>query len=182
MAQSLACEPFQLSQGRSFWTTQPDACGTSSLCSTIQCAAPGLATIVGDDGVSFSSNDAVRSLALNMLLTDARKRDTRCGHLPGTMNGHWSESFANGIAVGSHVREVTTQKTINDSVNLLKAEVQATLQKLVDYGIAVEVQVDAKYQGSGIVGMEITIYGTAVDPTRIGMTAKRDANQWVWGI
>jgi phage gp46-like protein len=116
-----------------------------------------------------------------MLLTDARKRDTRCGHLPGTLNGHWSESFMqNGQGVGSHVRYIGTSNSVRDAMALIKAEVEFTLQKLIDYGIAIEISVNAVYRGTGMIHFDIEILGTAVDPTRLGVTAQRNENSWAW--
>lgn len=183
MATQLQCEPFAVPGQRLFWTTQPDACGTSDGCGiNTECGRPGLSLQTTEDSATFASNDWVRSIALNMLLTDARRRDTRCGYVPGTLNGHWSESFAQGQPIGSHVRYVNVSTSVRDAVLLIKAEVRATLQKLVDYGIAIDVEVDTRYNGNGQIGMAITIYGTAVDPTRIGVTATRNDNSWAWSI
>lgn len=180
---ALQCEPFQLTDQRRFWTTKIDACGESpSSCDiNVSCGRPGLAAVTTDDGMTFETDDWVRSLAYNMLLTDARRRDTRCGYAPGTLNGHWSESFMQqGKPVGTYVRYVTASTSVRDAVLLVKAEVQATLQKLVDYKIAVEVVVNAEYQGSGAIAVSIEIFGTAVDPTRIALTAQRNENSWAW--
>jgi len=116
-----------------------------------------------------------------MLLTDGRRRDTRCGYVPGTVNGHWSESFAtSGKPVGTQVRYLSASASVRDSMQLIKAEIITTLQKLIDYGIAVEITVEAEYKGNGQIFMDIQIFGTAVDPTRIGVTAQRNANAWAW--
>lgn len=182
MASSLQCEPFSIPGQRTFWTTQPDACGSAGSCSIgIECGRPGLGVNSTDDGDTFVTSDWVRSLALNMLLTDARRRDTRCGYAPGTINGHWSDSFSsNAQPVGSHVRYVDASTSVRDAVLLIKAEVLMTLQKLIDYGIAESVEVEALYQGSGKIAMDIQIFGSAVDPTRIGVTAQRNTNSWAW--
>lgn len=179
---ALTCEPFQLQGQRRFWTTKIDACGDTPSCAAgVSCGVPGLSIIQTDDGVTFANDDYIRSLALNMLLTDARRRDTPCGTNPGALNGHWSESFiSNGKAIGSHVRYVKAGTSVRDAVMLIKAEVQDTLGKLVDYDIAVSVQVDATYQGNGLVYLDIQIFGTAADPTRLGLTAQRTENSWAW--
>lgn len=183
MAQSLQCEPLALPTRRTFWTTQSDACGITPSCDAEkQCGQPGLSLIQEDAGSRIATNDWVRSLALNMLLTDARKRDTRCGHLPGTLNGHWSESFMqqSGQGVGSHVRYIGASISVRDAMALIKAEVEYTLQKLIDYGIAIEISVTAEYRGISMIHLDIEILGTAVDPTRLGVTAQRNENSWAW--
>jgi phage gp46-like protein len=188
MAQSLQCEPFAIPGQRRFWTTQLDACGSTETCEVnVACGRPGLLLQRdAEDQASFATNDWVRSIALNMLLTDARRRDSLCGHIPGTINGHWSDSFigsgAQALGVGSHVRYVTSSSSVRDAMQMIKAEVLATLHKLIDYGIAVDVQVEATYKGSGSIFMDIQIFGTAVDPTRIGVTAQRNENAWAWVI
>lgn len=185
MSVSLQCEPLVVPGQRRFWTTHPGACGSAGSCDVnVDCGRPGLSLQRNDaDQSSFETNEWVRSLALNMLLTDGRRRDTRCGHIPGTLNGHWSESFMqNGQPVGTQVRYVSSSSSVRDAMQLIKAEVLATLQKLIDYGVAVEVEVETTYRGSGSILMDIVIYGTAVDPTRIGVTAQRNNNSWQWVI
>jgi phage gp46-like protein len=182
MAQSLQCISLVTPTRRSFWTTQLDSC-VPDACGSFTCGKPGLALVENEDktGASFATNDWVRSTALNMLLTNARRRDTNCGYAPGTLNGHWSENFIpGGGEVGSHVRYVNPQMSMRDAVLQIKAEVQLTLKKLIDYGIAVEIKVEATYAGSGNIAMDIEIIGSAVDPTRIALTAKRSENSWAW--
>lgn len=185
MPLSLQCEPLVVPGQRRFWTTQPDACGIQDHCEiNVECGRPGLSLQHNEaNQASIVNSDWVRSLALNMLMTDARRRDTRCGYAPGTLNGHWSESFMDGgQPVGTHVRYVSSSSSVRDAMQLIKAEVLATLQKLIDYGVAVEVTVETEYKGSGSIFMQIEIFGTAVDPTRIGVTAQRNNNAWQWVI
>lgn len=183
MVQSLQCISLVTPTRRSFWTTSLDSCAPDT-CGTVTCGKPGLTLQENEDktGVSFATNDWVMSTALNMLLTNARRRDTSCGHIPGTLNGHWSENFIgrNGKEIGSHVRYVDPKLSMRDAVLQIKAEVQLTLHKLIDYNIAVEIKVEAKYAGDGKIIMSIEIIGSAIDPTRIAITAKRSDNSWAW--
>lgn len=180
MAQSLQCISLVTPTRRAFWTTKLDSCETTS-CDRFTCGNPGLALETSDEGGRFETDDWVRSTALNMLLTDARRRATSCGNAPGTLNGHWSENFiGQGREIGTHVRYIDPRTSVRDAVLLIKAEVRATLQKLIDYGIAVEITVEAVYQGNGLIDMDIEIIGSAVNPTRLNVSAKRSENSWAW--
>lgn len=183
MATSLQCQPLNTPTRRKFWTTTLQSCVPYE-CGTYTCGRPGLALVENEDksGASFATDDWITSTALNMLLTDARRRDTKCGYAPGTLNGHWSESFIQqqDAEIGSHVRYIDPKMSVRDAVLQIKAEVQMTLNRLVKYGIAVEVTVNAKYMGEGRVDMDIEILGSAVDPTRLALSAKRSDNSWAW--
>jgi phage gp46-like protein len=183
MATSLQCQPLNTPTRRKFWTTSLDSC-VPDTCGTFTCGKPGLSLVENEDktGASFATNDWVMSTALNMLMTDARRRDTKCGYAPGTLNGHWSESFIQqqGAEIGTHVRYIDPKLSVRDAVMQIKAEVQMTLNKLVKYGIAIEVIVHAQYQGEGRVALDIEILGSGIDPTRIALSAKRSDNSWAW--
>lgn len=179
---ALQCEPLALSR-RIFWTTQPDACGMQEPCdnSRFECGRPGLSLLSSEQGATFATNDWVRSLAINMLMTDARRLDTRCGHRPGTMNGHWSESYnPGGEYIGSRLRYIPATTSIREATQLIKAEVISTMQKLVNYGVAVAVEVVAEYQGNGLIFIEVDILGVGDDRTKVGMSAQRGTTSWAW--
>jgi hypothetical protein len=181
MPQSLQCQPISINGRRTFWTTQLDACEAMEGRSGEQCARPGLKRIKEGQGERFATNDYIRSIALNMLLTDARRPDTRCGVSPGAINGHWSESFmASRAKIGSAVRYVPPNSSVRDAGNMIRAEILTTLQKMVDYKLAVEIACEAVYRGSGLFDMNVTIFGTAADPTRIGLSARRNETSWAW--
>lgn len=179
---TLQCQDLAIATRRPFWTTRMDSCDSASDCNGAECGRAGLALVETDAGKTFSTDDWVASLAYNILLTDARHRDTRCGFAPGSLNGHWSESFMGRVnqGVGTHVRYVTSAASVRDGVLQIKAEVQTSLAKLVDYGVATEVIVAAEYVGSGRVSVDIEILGTASDPSRIALTALRNENSWAW--
>lgn len=188
---------------RVFWATQLDACPPEDNCGT-PCAVPGLRLIdVRDecaaDGLgcfdSTCPNDAVdtigttidtanyvEGLALNILLTDARKPDTECGWLPGRRGGHWSEShIGNGARIGSRVRFHSGRGSIQEQVNEIEALAQDDLAKLITYGVATKVDVTASYLGRGVVGVDAVIYGPAgAKVGRVGVKGQRAANGWVW--
>lgn len=183
MARTLQCLPLDTPTRRKFWTTSLDSC-VPDTCGTLHCGKPGLTIVENEDktAATFATDDWITSTALNMLMTDARRRDSKCGYAPGTLNGHWSESFIGeqNAEIGTHVRYIDPKLSVRDAVLQIKAEVQLTLNRLVRYGIAIEVKVETKYQGDGLVSMIIDIFGSAVDPTRIALSAKRSDNSWAW--
>lgn len=125
-----------------------------------------------------------------MLLTDARRPDTLCGRRPGSLNGHWSESYIkgdgqtrtsqNGMGIGTNLRYLDPHLTIAQTLQMVKVLLQETLQKLVTYGIALTVTVEAEYKGRQ------TISASAIITTRFGETANVavsgvvSGNQWNW--
>lgn len=176
----LVCEPLAPFQRKLFWTTQPDGCGVMESCDT-DCARAGLELVEQETGSSFVTTDWIRSLALNILLTDQRREATTCGHRPGTMNGHWSESFMeDGAPVGTKVRYISFAASIIEVTQLIKAELQNALTKLIKYGIAVSVTVEAEYLGKGIIKVDVEILSVHGQTARVGMTAQRTNNTWAW--
>lgn len=194
---------------RVFWSTQIDACPPVEVCDQ-PCAVPGLRLVpvrdecaadglgcfdstcpndaVDEIGTTIDTSNYVVGLALNILLTDARRDDTECGWLPGRRGGHWSETFIGGSAqtgssarVGSRVRFHSGRGSIQEQVNEIEAYAQDDLAKLVTYGVASKVDVEAKYVGRGSVAVQATIYGSAGEVLgRVGVKGQRAANGWVW--
>lgn len=169
-----------------FWTTQPDACGTTENCFG-ECGAPGLVSYIPlgrtDGGRTFRTNDYVRSLALNILLTDGRHEDVPCGYRPGARGGHWSDSFReDGITSGTNVRYLKPQKSVSDTVKIIQEYLRNSMQKLVRYGVATSVTVECTYAGGGVIDAVIIIFGTDGLTSRVGITGSRLENSWVWGI
>ena len=161
---------------RLFWATQPAACGTVDVCGA-ECGRPGLSV----EGGAVAFSDYVRGLALNILMTDARKEDVTCGHRPGNRGGHWSDAYrGDGMGVGSRVRDIPPQTSMADAVKLVQAYGQADLAKLVSYGVAQSVDVKAANVGGGIVALTADIIGTTGEAARVGVSAARVENQWAW--
>jgi len=177
----LVCEPLAPFQRKLFWTTQPDSCGIQDPCG-FECGRPGLELNTSSEGATFTTSQWVRSLAINMLMTDARKDPVLCGHTPGSINGHWSESYMDELKapVGSKVRYIESALSIREVTQLVKAEVVSTLQKLIHYEIAVKVDVETEYKGDGMIFADVTITGIQGETARVGMTAKRSNNSWAW--
>lgn len=166
-----------------FWTTQPDACGVVTRCHS-DCGSSGLRSYVpeGQKGRTFATNDFVRGLAINILLTDARKEDKDCGYKPGAIGGHWSDSYRDdGKRAGTNLRDVPTIYRAADTVKILQAYAQASLQKLVSYGVAQSVSVAVKYLGRNQFSMEADIESTDGAVSRVGVIGNRMENSWVWG-
>ena len=176
------CSGPVLGRRRIFWTTQPDACGSETSCQA-SCGSSGLETYVpeGADGRTFRNNDWVRGLALNILLTDAQKDDTACGHRPGARGGHWSDSYrTDGQKAGTQLRYIPRQKSVQDSVQLIQAYMAASLNKLVAYGVAAMVTVTVKYIGRNTYNADIEIIGQNGQTSRVGIVGNRLENSWVW--
>jgi phage gp46-like protein len=172
-------------QGRRkiFWTTQPDACGVVSACHS-NCGSSGLRSFVpeGQKGRTFANSDYLRGLALNILFTDARKENRPCGYRPGAIGGHWSDSFRDdGKRAGTNLRDIPISYRIADSVKLIQAHMQSSLQKLVGYGVAQSVSVTVRYLGSNVFQSDIEIISADGERARVGVTGSRMENSWVWG-
>lgn len=177
---TLECKPLAPFQRHPFWTTQPDACGVQPHCVN-ECGLPGLQRIDEPNGQTLATNDWIRSLAINMLLTDARRNDTTCGHRPGTINGHWSESYIkNGSPIGSSIRYIDSLASIREVVQLIQVDVQTTLQKLVKYKIAISVEVIAEYVGNNTVSIVANILDVHGQSAKVGLSAGRSQNEWAW--
>lgn len=187
---SLLCAAPVVGRRRIFWSTQPDACGVRPGCVS-ECGSAGLTLVLpGDDARlvdpcskarSIATSEYVRGLALNMLLTDARKHDTECGYLPGAINGHWSETYmSNGKPVGTSLRYLATVSSILDAVAIIKVYAAETLNKLVDYGVASRVDVTASYKGRNQITLDVLITGTDGLTSRVGLSGTRLENSWAW--
>lgn len=166
---------------RRFWVTQANACSPEvTNCDT--CARPGLNLICNDVGqITINTDNYVTGLALNILLTDARKPDDGCGYTPGTRGGFWADSFrVDGLGSGSKLRQIPVNKSVRDIVSLAKAYAQDDLKKLVAYGVAKSVKVETEYKGSNRVALDITIEGEDGTVSRVGVLGERIKNSWVW--
>ena len=190
------CNTPALGNRRTFWTWQDckvftDACGndctdwglkllcvpnTNGLCDPYNHK-------VGEQR-TIQTNDWLRSLIISILGTDARRPATECGYRPGARGGHWSDSYRNGRyagTVGTSVRYLSPQGRIADAVLELKAVAEYDLQKLVTYGVATAVAVEATYIGNNMVNLVVNVSGQGSDTkTRIGLNVTRIANAWVW--
>lgn len=185
---------------RTFWTWQPcrtrkDECGNECAVYGLEmtCPTPGciddpeherLDTHRPGDQRTFKTNDWLRSLIVSILGTDGRKPENPCGYRPGSRAGHWSDSYRNGRypgTVGTSIRDLTAHGRIADAMQELRAYIQYDMQKLVTYGVAARVEVEAVYKGSNTVALNIIVYGQGLDnESRVGFNVTRIANAWVW--
>lgn len=197
----MTCTPSDLDRRKIFWTTQPDACGIETRCG-VNCGTPGLSLTETNcdfpcrpntDNLdcppeptsprSFATNDWVRSLVINMLMTDARMPDSPCGYRPGSQGGHWSESYIESgpTTIGTLMRTVQAVGSIQDGVNIVVAFAQSTLDRLIARGVASAVEVTGKYIGDGVMNLDILISGQGGQgPTKVGLSGQRVINGWVW--
>lgn len=190
VSQVFACSTTLADRRRKFWSTQPDVCGTEDDCG-YTCGNPGLAIFApdpppGEDDVTkiprtIATNDYVRGLILNILLTSARKPDIPCGYRAGAIGGFWGDSYrTDGQYSGTMIRYIPTTGSIRDAVSLIRAYAEKDMKKLITYGVATDVTVEATYAGGATVNLDIRVFGRSGDETRVGITAARMANSWVW--
>lgn len=195
----MTCTIPAITRRRTFWATQPDACGSNEVCGA-DCGIPGLSftdtsncatgcqpTVDPSCGPfsqprSIASTDWMRGLIINMLMTDARNPDRACGYRPGAQGGHWSESYISGgpSGVGTLMRTAGANGSTSESVNLIRAYAVATLEKLIGRGVASAVDVTAKYIGDGKMSLEIVVSGHGDGDVRVGLSGARLQNGWVW--
>jgi phage gp46-like protein len=188
---------------RLFWATQPELCvpafappknlyteecpqppaPVANNCG-FQCGRPGLQVqqmVCQDcDGATISTENWVRGLAINMLMTDGRAQDTSCGYRPGSQGGHWSESYMAGDSVGTLLRTIPPQGRVIEAQALLTAYAKATLERMVTRGVANRIEVTTAYLGDGRFQQDIEIYGTSYGDAKVGLAASRAVNEWVW--
>lgn len=199
------CNYASADRRRTFWTTQPcldtepGRCGTycsteAGLILTTGCAEPSMLDNVcpATEPVCVTIPDCekprtivttewVRGLALNMLLTDGRMPDTKCGVRPGSVGGHWSESFmTKGKPVGTQIRRLRATTSVADAKLLVKTYAEATLKKLLDYGVATSVVAEVTYRGANVFGLSIEIYGTGGERATVALSALRSDNSITW--
>lgn len=185
MATAAQCLDDTLPRRRSFWTTQPDACGTYKDCKDAECGIPGLKYIDETSGRTIATNDWLSSLVLNILNTKARTpSQARCNPTIAGMGGHWSESYRDdGLYIGTLIwaEMKYPASRIQDAVKLLNAQLNKDLSKLLQMGVATEVKVETTYKGSNRVEATISITGTAHGETILNLTSERvSSNGWVW--
>lgn len=167
------------SRRRHFWATQPDACGTYQICKgQDNCNIPGLELSEG----TFSTDNWVRSLLLNMFNTVARKEPSVCGSLPGMQGGHWSESYVtDNTYIGTKMYYNTMPaRSLKEAIALLNAAVSADAYKLVTYGIATSIAVETEYQGGNKVLVTVFVIGPDITEGKVNLSVKRLENAWVW--
>lgn len=178
-----ACEPNFSERRRTFWATQPAACGTGPEgdCAT-DCGRPGLLlTPASPFGRSIVTTNWVRGLALNILGTDAKLPNRACGFEAGQQGGHWSESYrTDGLPIGTSVRELPTMRSIKESISTVKAYLENDLGRLITMNIASRIDVTVEYVGGNRVSVSIDIISIAGVSAKVGLTGERSASSWVW--
>lgn len=169
------------SRRKLFWATQPDACGSETVCG-FDCGSPGLSLIDQEGGTTIATDNWIRGLVINMLMTDGKEPDAPCGFRPGSQGGHWSSSYIDEgpTDIGTLMRTVPSSGTVNETVALVGAYAKATVQRLVERGVALSVDVQASYAGLGKVSLAITINGQGGDTAKVGLSGSRSENSWLW--
>jgi phage gp46-like protein len=201
------CSTSPTKSRRTFWTTQPDACGISPGNCGGQCGIPGLqltssncgryhCTCCPDPTVpenclgslpaaatprSIVTSDWLRSLMLNILYTNGKLPANACGYQPGSQGGHWSESFRDdGEKIGSQLRAIPATTSIQDAVRLIETTMQADLNRLVVMKLASSIKVVTEYLGGNKMKADVQVFGQSGEEVRVGLSGDRLANSWVW--
>jgi phage gp46-like protein len=119
---------------------------------------------------------------INMLMTDGRQADTACGYRPNGQGGHWSESYIDSgdPTVGTLMRTIAPAGRVQALEAQLEAYAKQTLQKLVGRGVARSVDVVVKYVSGGNFSVNASVFGVDNRASRIGLSAQRLENGWVW--
>jgi phage gp46-like protein len=165
------CNPQLNARRKSFWTTQQ--CKTVDICgrdcgnfgikyttkqtdcaqgcdNTVQngCAAP--------KERSLATDNFIKSLLINILMTDGQRPDDECGFAAGSRGGHWSNSYrANAQTIGSNIRSVKAGKTTAANVLALQVEAQKIANKIVSYGVVKSAIATVKYLGGMVYSLDI---------------------------
>lgn len=178
----MTCNQIQNDRRRLFWVTQPNACGENVDGCGDTCGNMGLQPIDTPQGRTFSTDQYVRGLALNILGTDGRKELTQCGVTPGNRGGYWADSFRkDGGASGSLLRFIKTTGRVREDTALMQAVAQKDLDKLVTlYKVAVSVSVTVTYIGRGTASLVAEIVGRSGETSKVGFIGSRLGNDWVW--
>lgn len=184
------CYSMPRDRRRVFWATQNKPNPDADTCH-VQCGLTGLHMIdpvtdksvilANDKPATIQTTEWVRGLALNILGTNGRKPDTACGYKPGSLGGHWSESFAQpGTKVGNLVYSIPQQARVSDYVLLVQEYANSALQKMVTYGVAKQVSVTAKYAGNNEIDLTIDILGSDGNNSNVGVSGRVLENTWMW--
>ena len=131
-------------------------------------------------GAEISTDNYVAGLALNILGTNASQSKTTCGNVPGQRMGYWLDDIT-GVKSGTGIRYVPREGfDTAQQVAFVQMQCQADMQKLIKYGVARSVSVNARYAGRGTIELIVTITGVDDTTTVVNSSLKKIANAWVW--
>lgn len=173
------CSQGMLGRRRSFWTVQPcstgrDKCGN-------YCDGFGMVPNESVEGASFSTQDWIESLVYMILLTDGPALDSKCGFRPGARGGHWSDAYRDQPGyTGSHLRQLSTHGSTRDALTELISLARMDMEKLIGYGVALSVDVSAKYLGGNRAQLMIQVIGQDGQSHNVGVIGTRLKNAWMW--
>ncbi len=192
---------------RTFWATQPDACGsgtdqcgdtcgapglvlTSSRCGGIRCECCPSPVVDPECGVpdlpqavprSIVTTNWLRGLVLNILGTDGKLPDKACGYAPGVQGGHWGDSFrGDGQRSGTLIRTKPLASSVREAVNLVHAQLEADLAKLIVMRVATKVEVNTAYLGGLRMRADVIVHSPQGQTARVGVDGTRAGNDWIW--
>lgn len=133
-----------------------------------------------DRGVVLHTSDYIRSLVINILFTQAEGKSSLCGEKPSMRGGHWSTSFT-GIDVGTNLDFETSAYSIDQVEALGKSTIKTSLNRLIDYGIATNIEVNSFIDDNDVINFQINVYSFDNRNHRILLNRNESVrNIWVW--
>ena len=156
-----------------FWTTRAAPDGQGVACAPCasqtvdwQQAAPdeehlsdGQGVQVGSAG-AFTTREYVRSLAINYLLSDREAETVPDCMRYLTRRGWWADSFrSDGFRLGSRLWTLQWEASISETLVRAREYALEALQPLLDYRVAQDISVEARYADRSTIVLDIEIVG-----------------------
>lgn len=188
------CTTESVGRRKQFWSTQQ--CDAVEVCGR-ECGIFGIkfSTVLCGDGCdntsidgcstptskSISTENWVKGLIINILMTDGARPNSPCGWPAGNRGGHWSSSYRKDSgSSGTNIRAILAGRTTSANVLALQVEAQKIADKLVSYGVVNSAKATVKYL-SGMVYSLAFEYVTKGDEIKnVGFSGTRSGNSFVW--
>jgi phage gp46-like protein len=172
------CSTETIGRRRLFWSTQP--CGSSLDDCGNPCPEYGLVYIDTPQGRTIANDNWVVGLAVNILMTNARKQG--CANNLSDLGGHWSESFNDGSGFGSNFRNIPRKKTVAEYIGAIQAAIQTDLSVMIRYGVASSIDVFVKYLGNNTFSAAIDINGLGSEKNGFAIAGQQSVDGFLWGM
>ncbi len=179
------CDVAPAGRRRLFWTFQQHCAHDEGVCGE-DCAIPAhvlndIKDAAGNDiGGTIDVANYVRSLALSILMTDNRRTTHHCPARPGRRGGHWADCLrGDGRASGSTIRDLPVGCNVQETLQHIRTALREDLNKMVVWGVASEIDVEADYDGGGSFTATALIRAFHENIT-VGVRGARLAGAWIW--
>lgn len=172
------CNNPRSNQRRIFWTTQ--MChSVRDDCVGGECGVPGilLECVNSYDcdkvgSTKFIKNDQwLTGLIYNILYTNGYD-ESRCRPFFGNAGGHWSDSFQKKTSGSAYVYQ-ESYGSIEDAKRDLSLKLKKDLIKLIDYGVAVSVDVLSDYRGDNVFDVTVIVTTKDGEIVRVGLEGQK---------